>query len=101
MKKLFLLAVVIAGLWQIKIPEKASVNNLKQAKPDMPKMPIQIEDVTFICDGREYCSTITSAALLPHMKKPFFLAKIVLKPSWTGINIECCVHVNLQNKYMQ
>jgi hypothetical protein len=65
MKKLFLLAVVIAGPWQIKIPEKASVNNLKQAKPDMPKMPIQIEDVTFICDGREYCSTITSAALLP------------------------------------
>ncbi|MFT4806933.1 MAG: hypothetical protein ACI9LX_000249 [Paraglaciecola sp.] len=60
MKKLFLLAVVIAGLWQIKVPEKASVNNLKQAKPDMPKMPIQIEDVTFICDGREYCSTITS-----------------------------------------
>ena len=60
MKKLLLLALVIAGLWQIKIPEKTVTNNATPSKSDVSEMAIHIDSVAFICDGREYCNQMTS-----------------------------------------
>ena len=60
MKKLLLLAFVIAGLWQVKVPEKTVPNNLIPAKPAISVVTTQIDNVPFICDGREYCNQMIS-----------------------------------------
>ena len=60
MKTLLLLVLVIAGLWQIKIPEKPASRNSIATKPIVSEAIIHIDSVSFICDGREYCSQMIS-----------------------------------------
>ena len=55
-----MLAIVIAGLWQIEIPQKVLPNNPMPAKSKVAQMKIQTEHISYICDDRKYCSQMTT-----------------------------------------
>jgi len=55
-----LLLLVIVGLWQIKIPQKAVRINSMPAKPIVAEVQIQTDRISYICDDRKYCSQMTT-----------------------------------------
>jgi hypothetical protein len=71
MKKLLILAIVIFALWNhfSKNADTAIVTEVVLSVPKTSIIPTEVKSHNFSCDGREYCTQMTSRAEAEYFTK--------------------------------
>lgn len=71
MKKLLILVIIIYALWNhfSKKAEITSINEITLSEPEPTFIPIKVKTHNFKCDGREYCTQMTSRAEAEYFTK--------------------------------